>query len=101
MERRDDEDKELVEKEVRSLLKGDIPYFERCLYEKDMEELYKRLDCIDSNNLEQQRDLIQVALELTPENKDQYINSVYRVEECSQIGWEVEIIQKEIKRTNG
>ena len=29
---RDDEDKELVEKEVRSLLKGDIPYFERCLY---------------------------------------------------------------------
>ena len=95
---RDDEDKELVEKEVRSLLKGDIPYFERCLYEKDMEELYKRLDCIDSNNLEQQRDLIQVALELTPENKDQYINSVYRVEECSQIGWEVEIIQKEIKR---
>lgn len=95
---RNDEEKEIVEKEVRSLLKGDIPYFERCLYEKDMEEIYKRLDDLDCNDLEQQQDLIRVALELTPENKDKYTNKVYRVEGSGKIGIEKEVLQKEAKR---
>ncbi|MGE9941547.1 type 2 lanthipeptide synthetase LanM family protein [Bariatricus sp. SGI.161] len=98
---RGEDDRQIVESEIKSLLNGDIPYFYYCLDGRNlvtaqgeemtgyfacsgMEMLYQRLDDLDEADLESQAEYIRISLELTSENQEKCMNRVYRAEESDQ-----------------
>ncbi len=95
---RDDGEKEIVESEVRALLRGDIPYFiynvsNRNLYASDggyiedyfsapvIRNVYDKLALLCIADMEKQCEYIRLSLNLMPQNKENFENKVYYVEE--------------------
>ncbi len=100
---RGEDDRQIVESEIRSLLNGDISYFYYCLDGRNlvtaqgeemtgyfacsgMEMLYQRLNDLDEADLESQAEYIRISLELTSENQEKCMNRVYHAEESDQAG---------------
>ena len=100
---RGEDDRQIVESEIRSLLNGDISYFYYCLDGRNlvtaqgeemtgyfacsgMEMLYQRLNDLDEADLESQAEYVRISLELTSENQKKCMNRVYHAEESDQAG---------------
>lgn len=98
---RETEEHTIVEAEVRSLLKGDIPYFyydpgSTSLHSADGGEIkdyfhftaksavYEKLESLNRTDMKQQCDYITGSLQLLPEGKEACQNRVYRVENTGE-----------------
>lgn len=93
---REDNLKTVIEDEIQSLVQGDIPYFSYFLGSKDLYSasgkiwknyfghtpitfLLNKVDKLNEMDMDMQKQYIQTAIELTPENRDNYENKVYAV----------------------
>lgn len=98
---RSDGDKKIVEEEIRSLLRGDIPYFyvqpnssaiwsnktivQDNYYEKTVIDILKeRFSKINKMDLHKQIDHIQISLEMSEEKKTKCFNSTYSINEVRE-----------------
>lgn len=96
---RENQKREVVESEVKSLLRGDIPYFYFCLNDKAlvisqkirlenyfqhtaMEILYKKMALLSESDLDRQCEFIRVSLELMSDQGRGYLNRIYSAKEC-------------------
>lgn len=105
--------KTIVEDEIQSLLQGDIPYFEYYLGSKNLYSgtgkiwknffdsvpitfLLNKIDQLSEKDMIVQERYIQTALELTPENRDNYENKVYAVDSIKSHNREREDISSSV-----
>lgn len=105
--------KTIVEDEIQSLLQGDIPYYEYYLGSKNLYSatgkiwknffdsvpitfLLNKIDQLSEKDMIVQERYIQTALELTPENRDNYENKVYAVDSIKSHNREREDISSSV-----
>jgi len=99
--RKSDKDEELVNSEINSMLKGDIPYFyykldDTALYDMGgkvrknyfrdtpLKVLQDKLYALCKSDLEKQCEYIEISLGLTVGSQENYINRTYSVEQMQK-----------------
>ena len=92
------DEKEIVNREVKALSGGDIPYFYYNMDEKDLKDsqggriknyfacrpmdlLYQKLEELREEDMERQCRYIELALEMTTDRSERFMNGVYRSKE--------------------
>jgi len=92
------DEKEIVDREVKALSSGDIPYFYYNMNAKDLSDsyggrikdyficrpidlLYLKLEELCEEDMEKQCGYIELALEMTTGRTEQFMNGVYRTKE--------------------
>ncbi|WP_418474246.1 type 2 lanthipeptide synthetase LanM family protein [Frisingicoccus sp.] len=90
-------DREIVENEMESLARGDIPFFyyalnSRSLFTDDgkeikgyfeettMDILFQRLDRLDKSDMKRQCEFIETSFDLMSDKTERYLNKVYMAE---------------------
>ncbi|WP_405121550.1 type 2 lanthipeptide synthetase LanM [Sellimonas caecigallum] len=108
-EGRKDYEKEIIQREIRTLLAGDIPSFSFCMddtgiyagkercrqgyfEETSYNRLQKKTDRLCLEDLQNQCDLIRTSMELIPENQTDYCNKMYKTGKCTN--WSIEAEEK-------
>lgn len=92
------DEKEVVDREVKAMLSGDIPYFYYNMDAKDLSDsyggrirdyfmcrpidlLYQKLGELNEEDMRKQCGYIELALEMTTDRTGQFMNGVYRSKE--------------------
>ena len=95
---RKQDEKEIVDREVKALSGGDIPYFYYNMDETDLRDcqggrikdyfacrpmdlLYQKLEELREEDMERQCRYIELALEMTTDRSERFMNGVYRSKE--------------------
>lgn len=99
---RKEDEKEIVDSEVKALSDGDIPYFYYCMNAKDLfdgqgkrmedffacmpiELLYLKLEKLCEEDMKKQSGYIELALELTADKTELFMNKVYCPKEYNAV----------------
>lgn len=109
------DEKKIVDREVKALSDGDIPYFYYDMGKKDLEDgqggkiknyfacrpidlLFQKLEGLCEKDMEKQCGYIELALEMTASGTERFMNGVYCSKECRALEIDKDVKVKKARR---